>query len=190
MLTIGEILEEAEDRYFSGTPVETRLKRLYMQEQILLRTHFRRKTATTFDQIENMFLYPLDFSKDKILSVIVNGKDYEYEEINNSSAASDSWYYTYENSIGIYPTPTTTVTKGILVRHYAEPKLHTADKLDEYPTLEDDFVMLLVYSLCIDAAETLMKDDMVNAFTEKYNGLLKDFKRANMEPELPPIRVG
>lgn len=188
MFTIGEILGEAEGKYFSGTTVETQLDRLYLQEQILLRTHFRRKTATMFDLVADQFLYPLGFSKDKIISVVVNGRKYRYEEIDDDTVA-EPWLYTYENAIGIYPTPTTTVSGGILVQHYAEPKRYTLNDLSDYPTLENDFCMLLVYSLCIDAAETLQKDDMINGFTAKYNGLLKDFTRANIEPELPPIRV-
>lgn len=188
-LTIQEIINEADEKLPNSLTTASKIRKIYLQELHLLRTLFRRKTAMTFDLTADQFLYPLDFSKDKIIYVIVDGAKFDYEEIDDGSTSSP-FIYTYENSIGINPTPETTVEDGILVYYYAEPIKYTESNLSNYPTLEADFHVLLVYSLLIDIAETSLNQEMVNNYTTKYNGLIQEYKKSNMEPELTPIRVG
>lgn len=188
-LTIQEIIDEADEKFPNAIGTASKIRKIYLHEANLLRTIFRKKTAMTFDLSSEQFLYPLDFSKDKIIYVIVDGTKYNYEEIDDATTSSP-FLYTYENSLGIYPTPETTVENGILVYYYAEPIKYNESNLTNYPTLEADFHPLLVYALLIDLAETSRDQEMVNNFTTKYNGLIQDYKKSNMEPELTPIRVG
>lgn len=186
METYQEIIDEVDERYPNVLSTTSKLRKIYNRERELFRTHYRKKTATVYDIVSGQYLYPLDFHVSKIIKVVWDGDTTDYEEINDDDA-EPPFIYTYENSIGRYPTPDADVSGGLLVYHYIEPKQPT----DSSATinLDTDFAMMLVYGLCIDLAEIDREVDMVNNFTAKYNGLFDDFLRANPEPELPPIRV-
>lgn len=180
-MTYDEIIAEADERYPNGLTVESKKRKLYTKEKELFRTIYRRKTATVFDIMASQMLYPLPFHPSKIMHVIVNGKRYEYEDITND-AAEPPFVYTYEHGIGLYPTPTEDVSAGIFIFHWMEPT-------GTDTSFDTDFPMVLVYGLCADMAEEAMDTSMVNVFVMRYNEAIESFKRANPEPELPPMRV-
>ncbi|WP_127532738.1 phage adaptor protein [Paenibacillus kobensis] len=187
-LTIAQIINEANERYPNGLTVESQLVKINEREKYLMRTKFRTKTSTIIDITAGQFLYPLEFSKNKIIWAIVNGRKYDYEEIDDDTAPPP-FLYTYQNALGLYPTPPETVEGGILLYHYAEPKTYTLADMSEYPSFDPDFHMIHVFGLCADMAEIDQAFDVANGYLARSEGLLDDYKKANAEPELPPIRV-
>lgn len=181
-MTYDEIIAEADERYPNAVTAESKKRKLFNREKELFRTIYRKKTATVFDMKAGQFLYPLPFSTSKITHVIVNGKRYDYEDITNEEAQGDSFVYTYQDGIGLYPTPEQDVSQGLFIHHYLEPS-------GEDTSFDKDFSMVLVYGLCAELAEVARDTGMVNVFTMRYNEWLEEFKRANPEPELPPMRV-
>lgn len=183
-----DIINEADERYPNALTTESKLKKVYLRERELFRTIYRKKTATVMDIVAGQALYPLDFHHSKIIRVVWDGESTDYEDI-NSDDAEPPFIYTYENSIGRYPTPDQDVTQGLFIFHYFEPTEPTTDTIGNAIAFDPDFPMILVYGLLIDLAEIDRRVDLINGFTAKYNGILEEFKKANPEPELPPMRV-
>ncbi|WP_212960688.1 phage adaptor protein [Cohnella xylanilytica] len=188
-MTYGEIIAEADERYPNGLTPESKLLKVYNREKQLMRTIYRRKTAATFDVQAGLFLYPLDFHYSKIFQAIYAGKYFEYEDINDK-LGQPPFLYTYQNSIGIYPTPTEDIPGGLLLFHYMEPtKPTTATMKSTYPVFDPDFPMVLVYGLCKDMAEVNKEFDVANGFVQQYNAELEEFIEANREPAPTEMRV-
>lgn len=192
-MTLQEIINMADRKYPNALTTAQKVSILNEFQRQLFRTIYKKETATTWDIVTDQYLYPLHFNKGKVIDITVKGSDgyndYDYEA--NADSETDSpYYYLYENSIALYPTPTANVTAGLMVLHYVEPNELLSSALTETPDFDKDFHMILVYGLLIEMAEDDQRIDMVNGFTSKYNGLLEEFKDANPEPELPPIRVG
>lgn len=188
-LTLAEIIAEADERYPNALTNDSKIRKINTREQELFRTVFKRKTATQMDIVSGQFLYPLGFSKSKINHVIVNGTRYGYEEIDNEESDKTPYLYTYENSIGLYPTPDQSISGGLFIHHYAVPPTYEVADLDVSPSLDVDFHMLHVFGLIMDMAGIDYRDDVVNMYMVQYNELLKEFKRSINEPEIPPMRV-
>lgn len=186
MKTYQDIISEADERYPNALTAVSKMRKIYNRERELFRTIYRKKTATAYDMVTDQFLYPLDFHQSKIISVIVDGTRYEYEDINNGSS-EPPYIYTYEDSIGIYPTPDEDITGGLFIHHYYEPPEPSATT--DLFKFDNDFPMVLVYSLCVELAEIAQDAAMVNNFTAKYNGAIEEFVKSLPEPELEPIRV-
>jgi hypothetical protein len=186
--TYQQIIDEADERYPNSLSVSSKLRKIHSKERELFRTIYRQKTATAYDIVADQVLYPLDFHHSKIIRIVWDGHSVDYEDINNDEAKAVPFYYTYQNSLGRYPTPDRDVTKGLLIFHYYDPYEPTEIHLSSGIQFDSDFAMLLVYDLCKHLSE-INRDDMVNGFIIQYNSVLDDFKRANPEPELPPMRV-
>lgn len=187
-LTIGDIIAEADERVPNALTNASKIRKINVRERELYRTIFRKKTATSMDIVSGAFLYPLSFSKSKIMSVVVDGRRYTYEDINDDTV-TPPYLYTFENALGLYPTPETDVSGGILMFHYEEPETYTETDLNVYPGFDSDFHMLHVFGLCKDLSEVAKKPDWANGFIVQYNALLQEYRKANPEPELPPMRV-
>lgn len=187
-LTIAEIIEEADEKVPNALSTGSKLRKINARERELYRTIFKNKTSTVLDIVADQFLYPLAFNKGKIISVVVEDRKYSYEDINDDSATAP-YLYTFENSIGLYPTPATEVAGGILIFHYEEPRVYSEEDLSVEPGFDPDFHMLHVFGLCKDMAEVMQRFDAANGFIGQYNALLQDYRKANPEPELPPMRV-
>lgn len=186
-MTLKEILDRA-DQYANALSTKQKVSIVNELQKKLFRTIYRIKTATSYDLVEGQFLYPLDFHPSKIISVVVDGKRYDYEDINKEESIPP-YLYTYEDSFGLYPTPEKTVKGGLIFFHYKEPAELTAENLSAIPDFDPDFHMLLMYGLQVEMAEINEDVAMVNNFTAKYNGLLEEFKKSLPEPEAPTFIV-
>jgi len=185
-MTYQQIIDAADELYSNGYTPASKLKQIVVQEDKLLRTIYRKKTATAYDIVKDQFLYPLDFHPSKIMRVVWNGTSYDYEQINDDTATSP-FLYTYERSIGIYPTPDTDVSGGIVVFHFVEP--NDSPDLDDYPSFDNDFPMIQVYNLCKWMAERTREFDVANGFMAMLQNELDEFKRADIEPGEIIMRV-
>jgi hypothetical protein len=184
-MTNEEIIQTADDLYPNGFTPASKLTQIYVLDQKLLRTIYRIKTAYAYDIVAGQYLYPLPFSTSKIISVVWDGVTVDYEDINEDNE-TPPFLYTYQGSIGRYPTPDTDVPGGLIVIAYVEPV-----KGDEeaYPSFDGDFPMVHVYNLCQWMAARNREYDISSGFIRQYNSELEEFKKANPEPALPPMRV-
>ena len=185
-MTYGEIIAEADERYPNGLTVDSKLRKIYNRETFLMRTIYRQKTATVFDVQAGLFLYPINFHHSKIFQAIYAGKFFEYEDINDKTG-QPPFMYTYENYIGVYPTPDKDIQGGLLLFHYVEPTWPLST--GSYPVFDPDFPMVLVYSLCKDMAEVNKEFDVANGFIQQYNAEIEEFMKVNREPAPSQMRV-
>lgn len=187
-MTWQEIIDEADELYPSAITAISKMRKLNNRQKELFRTVLKKETTTTYDIVVDQAYYPIDFDVSKILNVLVDGVEYDDEAIEDRNAESP-YYYTYENSVALYPTPTENVTAGLLLVHYEEPAAVTVANLSALPAFDPDFPMIHVYGLCADMAAVDQRYDLVNGFIIQYNSQLKAFKKANPETELPPVKV-
>lgn len=185
-MTIGEIIAEADERYPNGFSQDSKLRKINARERELFRTKFRMKTMTMYDILADLAVYPLDFAIGKVLNVVVNGEEYDYED-NDDDTAVPPYYYTYESAIVLFPTPTTDNENGLIIHHWYEPDTYTSES--EIPSLDPDFHMLHVWGLLADMASINREFDVSNAYIRQYNDLIEQFDRAEPEPVLKGFRV-
>lgn len=187
-MTYEEIIAEADERYPNALSNESKLLKVYNHERKLMRTIYRRKTATVFDVAPGQFLFPLTFHYSKIFQMIYAGKLYEYADINDQTG-QPPFIYTYDDAIGVYPTPEQNIPGGLLLFHYLEPTKPTLDTIGNTPVFDPDFPMVLVYGLCKGMAEVNREFDVANGFISQLNGELEEFMKVNREPAPTEMRV-
>ncbi|WP_456093906.1 phage adaptor protein [Paenibacillus albus] len=190
-MTLEDIIEEADELYPNGLSTKSKIRKINVRESELHRMVLKKKTATIYDIIADNAIYPVDFAVGKILNVLVDGQEWtnqDYEE-NDNEPAAPPYYYTYENSVVLYPTPDQNLAEGLFIHHWYEPPTYSEDNLDQVPVLDPDFHRLHVYGLCADMAAVGKEWDVANGFIQQYNDLLNDLKKADPEPELPDFKV-
>lgn len=143
-------------------------------QQRIFRTMYKPQTATTYDLLQDNPFYPIGFSPESIIDVVVNGEEYPFQNIKYDSQYA-YYYITDDNSIGVYPTPTEDVTDGLAVFHYKEPA--ELSGLSDVPELDQAWHMMLVYHPCRELA-VMARDDMANVFTAEINELERQFYRS------------
>jgi hypothetical protein len=153
-----------------------------------MRTIYRRKTATIFDVAVGQFLFPLSFHYSKIFQIIYGGKYYDYEDINDQ-IGQPPFIYTYDDAIGVYPTPDQNIAGGLHLFHYLEPTKPTLATIGNIPVFDPDFPMVLVYGLCKNMAEVNKEFDVANGFIAQLEDEIKEFKEVNREPAPTEMRV-
>lgn len=187
-MSYQEIIAEADERYPNGLTPESKLLKVYNHERKLMRTIYRRKSATVFDVVAGKMLYPLAFHYSKIFQAIYAGKYYEYEDINDQ-IGQPPFLYTYRDSIGVYPTPEQDIPGGLHLFHYLEPVKPTLATITNFPVFDPDFPLVLVYGLCKDMSEVNKEFDVANGFIGQLKDEIKDFKEVNREPAPTEMRV-
>jgi len=143
----------------------------------IFRTLYKPQTATTYDLIADNPFYPIDYSPENIIDVVVNGREYPYQNI-KYDAQPYYYYITEDNCIGIYPTPEEDVTSGLTVFHYMEPTELSASNTSAAPDLDSAWHMLLVYAACKELAEYDRDGEAVNIFVSQYNAVEMEYWRS------------
>lgn len=140
----------------------------------IFRTMYKPQVATVYDLEAGNPAYPATFSPENIIDVVVNGKEYPYQNI-KYDAQPYFYYVTNDNSIGIYPTPTEDVTRGLKIYHYKEP--NTLSGSNDIPDLDLAWHMLIVYYTCRECT-VIEQDDKVSIFIGEINELERQFRRS------------
>jgi hypothetical protein len=187
-MTYQEIIDEADERYPNGLTPTSKLLKIYNHERKLMRTIYRRKTASVFDVTVGQFLYPLTFHYSKIFQALYGGKLYEYEDINDK-LGQPPFLYTYQDSIGVYPTPERDIAGGLHLFHYLEPIKPSIETITYFPVFDPDFPMVLVYGLCKDMAEVNKEYQVASGFDAQLKEEIEEFIKVNREPAPTEMRV-
>lgn len=144
-------------------------------QRLIFRTMYKPVTATVYDLLADNPFYPVSFSPENITDVVVQGREYPYQNIKYDSQCY-YYYITDDNCIGLYPTPTEDVTNGMTVFRYKEPQ--PLSNLSDFPELDQTWHMMLVYRPCRELAAMAMREDMVSAFIWEINELDKQFYKS------------
>lgn len=173
-MTLQEILTMINLKYphaYANADIITMINDI---QRRIFRTLYKPITTDTYDLMADNPFYPVTFSPENIIDVVVNGTEYPYQNI-KYDAQSYFYYIEQDNTIGIYPTPTEDVTNGLMVFHYKEPS--TLSSLSDIPTLDPAWHMMLVYHACRELA-VMARDDMTNTFIAEINELERQFNRS------------
>lgn len=177
MVTLQEILDAIAERYPHSLSNENIIKKLNITQNELFQTIYKPVTATTYDLIADDPIYPIDYSTDSIVSVVVNGVGYPFQSVQYDGL--DQYYYIFEGDcIGLYPTPLKDSVKGLTVFRYEVPTELSVSNLSAIPEFDKAWQMLLVYRVCNDLARIALDGDMANVFATQYNGLELEYKRS------------
>lgn len=178
MVTLQEILKMISLKYphnYGDPDIITMINDI---QKRIFRTMYKLQTATVYDLLENEPFYPISFAPESIIDVVVNGKEYDYQNI-KYQAQNCYYYLTEDNCIGLYPTPKECVTRGLTVFYYKEPNELSTNTLDASPDLNPAWHMMLVYHVCKELAEINPdKRNMVNTYIEEINELERQFYRS------------
>lgn len=146
--------------------------------RIIFRTMYKQQTATTYDLLEGNPFYPISFAPESIIDVVVNGKEYPYQNIKYD--AQCYYYYITETDddifIGIYPTPSEYVERGITVFRYQEPRELSVNNLSDTPDLDPAWHMMIVSRVCKRLASIPpINNDLLNILNAEISNLEKQF---------------
>ena len=184
-MTVQQIIDEAKERHPNDLSPDSLVRKLNNIQAELFRTVYKKKTFTSDNIVAGLAFYPLDFDISKVINVLVDGEEYDWED-NNDREAEEPYAYAYENSVVLAPTPTESIEEGLKIWHYQEPATLSVGSV---PDFDGDFHMILVWMLCKDIAEVDGRDDRATFFQRKADELIKKFEDTNPEPELAPIGV-
>jgi hypothetical protein len=140
----------------------------------IFRTMYKPETSVTYDILADNPFYPVSFSPENIIDVVVKGKEYPYQNI-KYDAQPYYYYVTDDDCVGVYPTPTEDVTNGLTVFYYKEPNALSSP--GDVPALDPAWHMMLVYHPCRRMA-VIARDDMVKSFIAEINELDRQFYKS------------
>lgn len=187
-MTLQEILDEIAEKYPHGLSAESVVRKINLVQNEVFRIAFKNPMLSVFSLIKGVFTYQVPFPRSSLLKVVVDGRDYNYQDILRESE-HPFYYFIGANTIGINPTPKEDVTDGFTLFHYKYPVQVSPDELNVVPELDEDYHMILVYGTLVQICESFEDVAMVNNFTQKYNGLLEELKQLNSRVvEYPIIR--
>lgn len=178
-MTLQEILDAVLEKYPHSFDSTNIIKKINTIQKELFRTLYKPVTATTYDILADNAFYPIEYSPQTIIDVVVNGCEYEQVNINGSGMCR-YWYITDDNCIGIYPTPTEDSSAGLTVFRFKEPTTLTISDLGVEPDFDRAWHMMLVYRVCKDLAESENRDDMANLFVSQFNALESEYNRSKV----------
>ena len=180
-MTIQEILDTVAFKYPHSYTNDDIIKIINRVQKELFRKMFKPETATQYDLLADNPFYPIDFSPQNIIEVVVNGT--EYKQKTTADQASTQFYYVSDNNtVGIYPTPTEDATSGLVIFHYKEPTQLTVSDLGLEPEFDNAWHMLLVYRICKELAENAMDPNMGNYFIGQINSLEDEYRGSTHIP--------
>lgn len=188
-MLLSEILAEIAEKYPHSLTNASVIRKLNDVQNTLYRTEIKRITQDAYNLTAGTFLYTLPFPFSSLVNVIVDGQQYDYQATDAQSYGTPFYYFNGSKTLGLYPTPTKTITGGIVLTHYIYPTQMLESALTVAPDLDSDFHMLLAYGALVQIAENYADVAMVNNFAARYNGILEDFRRINDEtPDYPVIK--
>ena len=186
-MTLQQILDEIQEKYPHGFSNDSIIRKINQIQAELFRTIYRPITQTFYDLLADNPYYPLDFSSSKVVDVVVNGCEYPFRHVKGKDL-SKYYYFTDDQTLAIFPTPTEDITDGLMVVHYKEPRTLTTSDLSLAPDFDPDYHMLLVYLVCKQLAENAKEYDVANGFAVQANQMLQSFEQGTETPDFTTIQ--
>jgi hypothetical protein len=183
-VNLTEIIAEIDEKYPNAFTNDSKVRKINKLQKKIFRRHVTRTVVESVAILTGVPVYPLTYSPEKIREVLVNGKKYEYRQLESDGLAE--FYYELDAGIGIYPTPTEDGT--MIIYHYQEPAPLSASDLSASPDLDEDYHDLLVYGVCKELAESYKEFDTANGFVTQYKEELNNFLDANQSTEPSEIQ--
>lgn len=180
MVTLQEILDSVMRKYPHSFVNADIIAIINDIQKRLFRSIYKPETATTYDLLADTPFYPIDYSPQTIIDVVVNGCEYSLQNI-KYDGLSRYYYITDDNTIGLFPTPTEDATNGLTVFRYKEPTVLTTSDLGIEPEFDQAWHMMIVYAVCKELAENALDANMTNVFVTQYNGLEMEYRRTKVE---------
>lgn len=187
-MKLSEMIAEIDEAYPNSLSSDSKVLKINNLQTKLFRTVVKRTVTQTINMIEGIGQYILDFSPAKIREVLVNGKKYEYRQI--ESDALSYFFYIEDNNLGIYPTPTENISDGIIVFRYQEPLALSSSNLSAIPDFDEDYHSVLVYGVCREMALSRINDssNIAEYFYMLYTRELEQYEIANQDTEPSQIQ--
>jgi len=186
-VNLQEILNEIAEKYPHGLSNDSVIRKINLVQNELFRTIFKVKTMAIYNLQKDVFAYSLPFPRTNLSDVVVEGREYIYQDSKKGSNIP-FYYFVGNDGLGLYPTPDKDVVNGLSLFYYLYPTQLSESDLSAVPELDQDFHLLLVYGALVQICEAFNDVAMVNNYTNKYNGLIKEFQKADDEtPDYPVI---
>ena len=186
-MKLQEILDEIAEKYPHDMSNDSVIRKINLVQNELFRTTFLVKTMAMYNIQKDVFAYTLPFPRTSLSSVIVDGRPYNYQDSKRESN-NPFYYFVGDKGLGINPTPDKDIESGLALFYTKSPKQLTDVDKTVVPELDPDFHLLLVYGALAQITESFNDVAMINNFTNKYNGLIQEFQKANDEtPDYPVI---
>lgn len=186
-MNLQEILNEIAEKYPHGLSNDSVIRKINLVQNELFRTIFKVKTMAIYNLQKDVFAYSLPFPRTNLSDVVVEGREYIYQDSKKGSNIP-FYYFVGNDGLGLYPTPDKDVVNGLSLFYYLYPTQLSESDLSAVPELDQDFHLLLVYGALVQICEAFNDVAMVNNYTNKYNGLIKEFQKADDEtPDYPVI---
>jgi hypothetical protein len=186
-MILSEILSEILEKYAHPLTPDNIIGKINTLQKELFRTIYKPIVTTTYDILATNPFYPITYSPSKVIDVLVNGEEIESMNI-KGEAVSKFYWFTDDNCIAIYPTPTEDASGGLMVFRYKEPTVLSSANLGATPDFDHDFHMLIVYRICKQLAENYKEYDIANGFVTQINSLMDDFNKGKQEPDYRQIQ--
>ncbi|KRE33293.1 hypothetical protein [Paenibacillus sp. Soil724D2] len=173
-MNVQQILDEIQEKYPHGLSDASVMRKLDEIQKELFRTIYKPVVIDVMDIVNDSEFYILGYSNTKVIDVTVNGVEYTEANVKGVSPSSNQFYWFVGDSVlGLYPTPTTDITDGLMITRYKVPQILTS--VANIPDFDPDFHMMLVYYACKIIAENYKDFDTANGFFTQYKASLKSF---------------
>lgn len=187
-MNLGEMIAEIDENYPNSLSNDSKVRKISNLQKKLFRTVVKRTVTQTINMIADLAQYTLDFSPAKIREVLVEGKKYDYRQMEGD--ALSYFFYIEDNNLGIYPTPTETIADGIIIFRYQEPENLSSGNLNVIPDFDEDYHSVLIYGVCREMALTRINDssNVAEYFYMLYTRELEQYEIANQDTEPAQIQ--
>lgn len=181
-MNVQQILDEIQEKYPHSLSDASVMRKLDEIQKELFRTIYKPVVIDVYDIISDSEFYTLGYSNTKVIDVSVNGVEYTEANIKGASPSSGQFYYFIGDTVlGLYPTPTTDITDGLVITRYKVPQL--LETTASIPDFDYEFHMMLVYYACKIIAENYKDFDTANGFMSQYQALLKSFNMSKQQTQ-------
>lgn len=158
------------------------MRKLDEIQKELFRTIYKPTVIDIMDIVNDSEFYILGYSNTKVIDVTVDGVEYTEANVKGVAPPSNQFYYFVGDTVlGIYPTPETDITNGLMITRYKVPQL--LENESSIPDFDYDFHMMLVYYACKIIAENYKEFEVANGFMTQYQSLLKSFNMSKQQTQ-------
>jgi hypothetical protein len=186
-LKLSEIIEEIDILTPNAIPVHIKVRWINETQKQLYRDYPVRETIHHFVTMpgEPIYALPENCQQDRIVSLYVNGKDYEFAS--STDLVSGRIYTVINKKLFISPVPEKESPGALTYKPSPTELRHEEpDAIPEFPV---DYHELLVIGAGIRVARSQREYDTMNALQAQYESLSIEANRNITKPKLKNTRV-